>query len=678
MGSKDTDEDAREDEKPRHRVRITKPFAIGMYEVTQGEYERVMGVNPSFFSSRFLGKDKTAKHDASRFPVEQVSWHDAVELCRRLSALPAEKQAGRVYRLPTEAEWEYASRAGTTTTFHYGNALTSTLANLNGNEPYGGAPKGPYLLRTTAVGSYQPNAFGLYDMHGNVWEWCQDWYGANYYKESPIDDPPGPRSGSARVIRGGDWRSDGRDCRAGFRHADMPAGRSFVTGFRVVMTTAGPALTTPLPDLGRRERPSPTPAVGALVVAPAPSAALQGEDWPRWRGPRGDGTWQGPKLPARWPETGLRCYWRQPIGGGYAGVAVAGGRVYVMDHQPGPKEEERVLGLDAATGQPLWSYSYAVTYGKLEFGNGPRATPTVADGRLYTLGAFGRLLCFEAATGKLFWSVDLVRDYQARLPGWGFAGSPLVFEELLIIHAGAEPKGCLLALDRRTGKEVWRSLSDGVGYTTPILIESQGRPQLVCWTPSHIRGLDPHAGKLLWTVPFEVNYGTAIASPIFAENLVLVSGYWDGARAIRVGNPPAEAVLAWDERRNLRGLMSTPLYRAGYGYLLDKRNGLTCFEMKTGKKLWDDSNRMTPKGRNPQASLVWAGDGDRALVLNSDGDLILARLNPAGYHEEARRNILGPTWAHPAFAGSCVYARNDSEVVCVSLVEGNPSRAGTK
>jgi hypothetical protein len=113
--------------------------------------------------------------------------------------------------------------------------------------------------------------------------------------------------------------------------------------------------------------------------------------------------------------------------------------------------------------------------------------------------------------------------------------------------------------------------------------------------------------------------------------------------------------------------MSQPLCRDGYGYLLDKRHGLTCFDLKTGKKLWDDGNRMTPKGRNPQAAMIWLGQGDRALVLNSDGDLILARLNPSGYHESSRMNLLGPTWAHPAFARGCVFARNDHELVCYSL-----------
>src|SRR5690606_20134496 len=154
--------------------------------------------------------------------------------------------------------------------------------------------------------------------------------------------------------------------------------------------------------------------------------------------------------------------------------------------------------------------------------------------------------------------------------------------------------------------------------------------------------------------------GVAIAMPIFVENLVFVSGYWEGSKAIELGPEPTSARLLWEDRRHLRGLMSQPLVRDGYAYLLDKGYGLTCFELKTGRKVWDDGHQMTPRGRNPQASLVWIGDRDRALILNSEGDLILARLDPEGYHEQSRTNIIGRTWAHPAYAGQHVYARSDT------------------
>lgn len=659
MGAADDEKEASEDEKPRHRVRITRPFYLGAFEVTQEEYERVMGKNPSFFAASGYGRDRVKGLDTRRFPAEQVRWVDAVEFCRKLTNLPAEKKAGRVYRLPTEAEWEYACRAGTTTPFHFGKSLSARQANFNGQHPYGGAEKGPFLVRTTKVGSYPPNAFGLYDMHGNVWEWCADWYGRGYYRNSPVDDPKGPKSGSMRVIRGGEWYGDGRDCRSAFRYADEPTGVFYVMGLRVAMDLAGTG--------GVAELKSKAPGAVEVVTAVAQPRKIVSEDWPRWRGPRGDGTWRGPKLPEKWPAKGPRLVWRQAVGGGYAGVVVADGRAICLDYQPDARVE-RVLCFDADTGKELWSHIYPVIYGKLSYGNGPRAAPTIFDGKIYVLGAVGHLFCLDAATGKTHWSIDLVKEKNARVSSWGFSASPVIFDDLVLIHAGAEPDGCMIAFNRKTGKEAWRSLSDPAGYATPILTTTDAKAQLICWTPTHIRGLSPRTGKPLWSLPFEVTYGTSIATPIFHEGLAFVSNYYEGARAIRVGKQASETRLAWQDR-NLRGLMSQPLYRAGHVFLLDRRNGLTCLELKSGKKLWDDGNRMTPKGRNPQATLVWLGDGDRAIILNSEGDLILARLSAAGYREDARANIIGHTWAHPAYARDCVYARSDTELVCMRLVD---------
>src|SRR5262249_35002184 len=161
------------------------------------------------------------------------------------------------------------------------------------------------------------------------------------------------------------------------------------------------------------------------------------------------------------------------------------------------------------------------------------------------------------------------------------SASPVVFDDLLIVHPGGEPDACLVAFDRHSGKERWRSLSDAAGYATPILIDRNGTRELVAWTPTNVRGLDPATGKLHWTVPFIVNYGTAIASPIYQEGLVVVSSYYEGSLAIRPGARPGQADVAWHDQRNLRGLMSQALYRDGHAYLLDKRHGLTCFELAT-------------------------------------------------------------------------------------------------
>ena len=226
------------DERPQHRVRISKPFYMGIYEVTQAEYQKVMRKNPSWFSSTGRGKERVSGVDTSRFPVERVSWNDAVEFCRKLSVLPAEKAAGRSYRLPTEAEWEYACRAGTTTPFHFGDSLNGKEANCDGTNPYGTGTKGSYLQRTTTVGCYRPNAFGLYDMHGNVGEWCQDRYSKEYYANSPLADPRGFAAGFARVLRGGSWSGSAFVCRSASRYRNSPDDPRYFIGFRVAKTVS--------------------------------------------------------------------------------------------------------------------------------------------------------------------------------------------------------------------------------------------------------------------------------------------------------------------------------------------------------------------------------------------------------------------------------------------------------
>ncbi len=228
MGSPETEADRDSSEEMLHRVRITKPFYLGMYEVTQSEYERVMGRNPSAFSSSGDRSERVSGSDTSRFPVETVAWKDAMEFCRRLSATDAERSAGRVYRLPTEAEWEYACRAGSNTKWSFGDSETSPgdYAWYSGNSD----------RKTHPVGQKKPNAWGLYDMHGNVWEWCQDWRDADYYAASPTDDPQGPSAGWLRVTRGGGGYYSARACRSAYRGRGTPDYRSRGLGFRLAFS----------------------------------------------------------------------------------------------------------------------------------------------------------------------------------------------------------------------------------------------------------------------------------------------------------------------------------------------------------------------------------------------------------------------------------------------------------
>jgi formylglycine-generating enzyme required for sulfatase activity len=215
-----------------HEVEITKPFFIGVYEVTQAEYEKVLGKNPSAFAPTGAANKQVSGEDTAHFPVEMVSWDEAMTFCRALS-----KRFKKDFDLPTEAEWEYACRGGTTTTFSYGNTISPKLANVGG--AYGEAPEGKELRRTTRVGSYKPNAFGLYDMHGNVQEWCKDWYSKGYYAKSPPRDPQGPDEGDdgQRVLRGGEWNASPLGARSAARNGRRPDERFHYIGFRVVVRT---------------------------------------------------------------------------------------------------------------------------------------------------------------------------------------------------------------------------------------------------------------------------------------------------------------------------------------------------------------------------------------------------------------------------------------------------------
>lgn len=244
MGSPRTELE-RDPQEVQHEVSISRPFFLGVYEVTQAEFAKIIG-------DRHQAAFSAASGGGPDHPMENVAHEDTAVFCNKLSALDAELRAGRKYRLPTEAEWEYACRAGATQAFHYGAALSSKQANFNGARPYGGAETGPYLRRTSKVGTYPPNAFGLFDMHGNVAEWCADWYDPDYYTNSPSDDPPGPPVGVLsddygnffRVARGGSWLDDARACRAAFRMRGMHRNRYFLIGFRVACD-AGDHTKTP-------------------------------------------------------------------------------------------------------------------------------------------------------------------------------------------------------------------------------------------------------------------------------------------------------------------------------------------------------------------------------------------------------------------------------------------------
>jgi|GEM_PF-1580953 formylglycine-generating enzyme required for sulfatase activity len=269
MGSPETEEKRSGDES-RHRVRLTKPAFMTTYEITQAEFLAVMETSPSGIT------------DSDRLPVQNVSWEQAVAFCRKLSELPEEKAAGRIYQLPTESQWEYACRAGSTTPTSFGGAITSSQANFDGNYPYGTDTSGTFVGKPQAVGSYEPNAWGFYDMHGNVWEWCRDWYAADYYTSAAADDPEGPATGISHVIRGGSWYNFGYVVRSSYRSEFTPPLEANIYGFRVVASFgpgdvfAASELDNPNPTRMSSPPSTPVPAAVAATSATAspPAAAM--------------------------------------------------------------------------------------------------------------------------------------------------------------------------------------------------------------------------------------------------------------------------------------------------------------------------------------------------------------------------------------------------------------------
>ncbi|MBA4065534.1 MAG: pyrrolo-quinoline quinone [Isosphaera sp.] len=425
-------------------------------------------------------------------------------------------------------------------------------------------------------------------------------------------------------------------------------------------------------------------------------------------GPTRDGVWAEANVLRTFPDGGPKVLWRAPVAAGYSGPAVAGGRVFVTDRvlakgamnpadpfdtKTTVASTERVLCLDARTGKPVWSREYDCPY-RVSYPAGPRCTPTVSGGRVFTLGAMGDLRCFEAATGKPAWAKNFPRDYGAKVPTWGFCGHPLAYKDLLVCLVGGDG-AVAVAFDQATGEERWRALdAREPGYSPPTLITVNGKDRLVVWHAQAVNGLDPATGKVLWTVPLEPMFGMAIMAPRQDGDKLFAAGI-GGAGVVLKLNPDDTVTPVWREAtdkakgmapkpRGLYPVNSTPVVEHGVIYGVDQPGMLRAVELETGKKRWLTFRPVV--GREEPEDYKQAGSGTAFLVKNGDrfflfgetGELVIARLTPEKYEEVGRAKVLDPTgaafgrkvvWSHPAFANRCLFARNDKELVCVSLAE---------
>jgi outer membrane protein assembly factor BamB len=406
----------------------------------------------------------------------------------------------------------------------------------------------------------------------------------------------------------------------------------------------------------------------SLVVLFVASLGMARADWPQWRGPTRDGVLNESGIPEKFPAK-LETRWSKPIGGGYSGIAVVDHRVYAFDYQKKPNEQERVLCLDAKTGETLWTHAYVVAYQKMDYGNGPRTTPTVYKGRVYTYGARGHLHCLDAKTGEMIWRHDCIKEFNGRIPTWGHSCSPFIDDSRVIVQVGGQPNAGLVAFNLETGKETWRTLGDRPGYSSPIIISGKDWRQLVYFLPEHVVGLDPETGKELWRIKHEaISYDVSISDPVWHAGVLLTGDYWTGTRAMTLDDKGLNPRVIW-KGKQVSLLMSTPLWRDGSVYALDRHRGLKCIELKSGQIKWQDEF-VSPRGNNPHASLMWAGE--RALIFNEKCELILARLTPKKYEEISKVKVplrSGFSWAHPAFADGCIFVRDDEEIICVPLTK---------
>ncbi len=407
------------------------------------------------------------------------------------------------------------------------------------------------------------------------------------------------------------------------------------------------------------------------------------DDWPQWRGAGRDGVWREEGLMDRFPADTLAWKWSVPIGAGYCGPTVAGGRVYVMDRQVKPSEVERVLCFDAQTGQEIWTSAYACSYDGVSYTAGPRASVTLNEGLAFALGTVGHLHCFDAATGDIVWQRDLNRDYRIRMPTWGIAAAPLIFDDLVITHIGGRDGACVVALDKRSGKERWRALDDRASYSAPIVIGPVDDPLLVVWNGDAMAGLSPKSGEVYWRIPFPPSrMPIGVPTPVHENNRLFVSSFYDGSLMVQLGNTIRSAEKLWAEAgpnerdtRTLHCMISTPLIRDGYIYGVDSHGELRCLDAATGKRIWEDRT-ATPRARWGNIHMVW--QEDRVWMFNERGELVIGRLSPTGFQEISRAKLIEPTtaqldqrggvcWSHPAFAHRHVYARNDKQLVCASV-----------
>ena len=415
------------------------------------------------------------------------------------------------------------------------------------------------------------------------------------------------------------------------------------------------------------------PWLRSLIALIVVSSLAVAADWPSWLGPHRDSA--SPEKVAPWKEA-PKTLWKLSVGEGHSSPVVAGGKVYLFT-KVANKEEEELTAYDAKKGDKLWSVSYERSKFSSLFGNGPRATPSVVDGRVYTFGSTGILTCFTADKGEKKWSVDTLKDFQAKNLFFGASSTPLVADGKIFVLVGGKT-ATIVAFNADNGEVAWQKLvtwkqgtkeiEDAASYSSPILIGEGKQRQLLCLTQQGLVSLNPATGDVFWQVPLKDKQFESSTTPVRSGDYVLASSVTFGALGIKLGSKDDKptGVQEW-KNGALNCYFSTPVpVGKDYVYvvtggLLKKESNLNCVEMKTGKVLW---TKM--KVGKYHAAMVRTGD-DKLLMLDDFGNLTLIEPNAEKYVELAKSKVCGKTWAHPALSDGCVYLRDEKELMCLQM-----------
>ncbi len=384
-----------------------------------------------------------------------------------------------------------------------------------------------------------------------------------------------------------------------------------------------------------------------------------GADWPQWRGPNQDGISQETGLAESWPEEGPPVLWRLPLTGGFSSIAVADGIAYTMN---GTEEGEFVIAIDPENGSVLWKSRIGDLFEDTEYGDGPRATPTVDGDSVYALGGAGALACLDAKTGELRWGHNVVEKFSAENAEYGASASPVVVGDKLIVVAGKSDGSSLVCLDKNSGETVWTALDDKAGYATPLVTEIGGVGLLAVFTAEGLVGVGLEDGKEFWRHPWETTMDQHTATPIGHDGMLFISTRNSTGSAkfqLSLDGDTPKADLVW-ESRNMKNYLSTSVLLDGHLYGFNATR-LTCMDFETGDSMWRAS------GFN-KGSLI-AADG-QLIILGERGSLALAEATPEEYREISKFQLFDTiTWIVPTLSDGRLYVRNEAEIVCLDLRE---------